>query len=120
MASMIADRPQAGSPSATPERQPTAGGRSRWLRWGLTLSVGGLAIGAVLYDTLASGAGPLYLFQRFQTFVTIFLGIFIEAVPFLLAGSIVSGLIAHAHSVVQLMMAMGQGEIGAFRAYADV
>jgi uncharacterized protein len=30
---------------------------------------------------------------RFQTFSTIFLGIFIEAVPFLLAGSIVSGLI---------------------------
>ncbi|MEM7029877.1 MAG: permease [Chloroflexota bacterium] len=31
--------------------------------------------------------------ERFQTFVTIFLGIFIEAVPFLLAGSIVSGII---------------------------
>jgi uncharacterized membrane protein YraQ (UPF0718 family) len=31
--------------------------------------------------------------DRFQTFVTIFMGIFIEAVPFLLAGSIVSGLI---------------------------
>jgi hypothetical protein len=31
--------------------------------------------------------------DRFQTFVTIFLGIFIEAVPFLLAGSAVSGLI---------------------------
>lgn len=31
--------------------------------------------------------------DRFQTFSTIFLGIFIEAVPFLLAGSIVSGLI---------------------------
>jgi uncharacterized membrane protein YraQ (UPF0718 family) len=30
---------------------------------------------------------------RFQTFVTIFLGIFIEAVPFLLAGSAVSGFI---------------------------
>jgi uncharacterized protein len=30
---------------------------------------------------------------RFQTFVTIFLGIFIEAAPFLTAGSIVSGLI---------------------------
>ncbi len=33
------------------------------------------------------------LSDRAQTFVTIFLGIFIEAVPFLLAGSIVSGLI---------------------------
>ncbi|MBI3941506.1 MAG: permease [Chloroflexi bacterium] len=31
--------------------------------------------------------------DRFQTFVTIFLGIFIEAVPFLLAGSLVSGLV---------------------------
>lgn len=30
---------------------------------------------------------------RFQTFTTIFLGIFIEAVPFLLAGSLVSGFI---------------------------
>jgi hypothetical protein len=33
------------------------------------------------------------LVERFQTFVTIFLGIFIEAVPFLLAGSLVSGFI---------------------------
>ncbi|MEW5987511.1 MAG: permease [Chloroflexota bacterium] len=33
------------------------------------------------------------LSQRFPTFVTIFLGIFIEAAPFLLAGSLVSGLI---------------------------
>jgi len=32
-------------------------------------------------------------YGRFQTFVTIFLGIFIEAVPFLLAGSILSGLL---------------------------
>lgn len=31
---------------------------------------------------------------QFQTFVTIFMGIFVEAVPFLLAGSVVSGLIA--------------------------
>lgn len=35
-----------------------------------------------------------HLFNQIQTFVTIFLGIFIEAVPFLLAGSIVSGFIA--------------------------
>lgn len=35
--------------------------------------------------------GPLN--SRFTTFVTIFLGIFIEAVPFLVAGSAVSGLI---------------------------
>jgi uncharacterized membrane protein YraQ (UPF0718 family) len=35
----------------------------------------------------------LALGERFQTFVTIFLGIFTEAVPFLLAGSLVSGFI---------------------------
>jgi uncharacterized membrane protein YraQ (UPF0718 family) len=53
-----------------------------------------LAVGAVFADTLYAGVGRDYLLQRFQTFVTIFLGIFIEAVPFLLAGSVVSGLIA--------------------------
>lgn len=36
---------------------------------------------------------PAPLATRFQTFTTIFLGIFIEAAPFLVAGSIVSGLI---------------------------
>lgn len=37
---------------------------------------------------------PADVSGRFQTFVTIFLGIFLEAVPFLIAGSIVSGVIA--------------------------
>ncbi len=37
---------------------------------------------------------PSLLWQRAQAFVTIFLGIFIEAVPFLAAGALVSGLIA--------------------------
>lgn len=37
---------------------------------------------------------PDPLRQQFHTLVTIFLGIFIEAVPFLIAGSLVSGLIA--------------------------
>jgi uncharacterized membrane protein YraQ (UPF0718 family) len=53
-----------------------------------------LALAAIFADTLLAGVGRDYLVQRFQTFVTIFLGIFIEAVPFLLAGSLVSGLIA--------------------------
>lgn len=35
-----------------------------------------------------------FLSDKLQTFTTIFLGIFIEAVPFLLAGSLVSGFIA--------------------------
>src|SRR5690606_39970769 len=56
--------------------------------------LGALALIAIFYDVVVSGQGLPYLYQRIQTFVTIFLGIFIEAVPFLLAGSIVSGLIA--------------------------
>lgn len=36
---------------------------------------------------------PDFAYNQFQTFVTIFMGIFIEAVPFLVLGSIVSGLI---------------------------
>jgi uncharacterized membrane protein YraQ (UPF0718 family) len=65
-----------------------------WLRWLLTLLLAAAALAAVFADTLLAGVGREFLAQRFQTFVTIFLGIFIEAVPFLLAGSLVSGLIA--------------------------
>ena len=65
-----------------------------WLRWSLTFLLVVLALAAIFADTIWAGVGRAYLLQRFQTFVTIFLGIFIEAVPFLLAGSIVSGLIA--------------------------
>ena len=71
---------------------PTSG--SRWLRWGLLLGLLLLALTSIFYDALTTGGGTAYLLQRGQTFVTIFLGIFIEAVPFLLAGSIVSGMIA--------------------------
>ncbi|RIK28727.1 MAG: hypothetical protein DCC55_38500 [Chloroflexi bacterium] len=68
--------------------------RQRLLRWLLTLTLVALVLAAIFADTLTSGAGLPFLSQRFQTFVTIFLGIFIEAAPFLLAGSIVSGFIA--------------------------
>ncbi|MEZ4519985.1 MAG: permease, partial [Chloroflexota bacterium] len=44
--------------------------------------------------TLLPGTSLSFLNERLQTFTTIFLGIFIEAVPFLLLGSLVSGLIA--------------------------
>ncbi len=57
----------------------------------------GRILGAVVILLLLIGLFPNLvpgnLNERFQTFVTIFLGIFIEAVPFLLAGSLVSGLI---------------------------
>lgn len=52
------------------------------------------ALTAIFYDAFVNGDGLPYLHQRIQTFVTIFLGIFIEATPFLLAGALVSGLIA--------------------------
>lgn len=68
--------------------------RSRPLRWLLTLGLIALVLASIFSDTLTTGAGWPFLAQRVQTFATIFLGIFIEAVPFLLAGSLVSGLIA--------------------------
>jgi uncharacterized membrane protein YraQ (UPF0718 family) len=74
-----------------------AGGRTQfsWRYWlrrpasRLLLLLLGLAFFVVLAEnSWVAQAGP-----PFQTFVTIFLSIFIEAVPFLLAGSIVSGVI---------------------------
>jgi uncharacterized membrane protein YraQ (UPF0718 family) len=57
----------------------------------------GRILGALIILLLLIGLFPSLipsgLNEKFQTFVTIFLGIFIEAVPFLLAGSLVSGLI---------------------------
>lgn len=48
----------------------------------------------LLVATVATGNAPLFAQEKLQIFTTIFLGIFIEAVPFLLAGSLVSGFIA--------------------------
>lgn len=53
--------------------------------------LGGLLLLGLLISIVARGEGSLN--AQFQTFVTIFMGIFVEAVPFLLAGSVVSGLI---------------------------
>jgi uncharacterized membrane protein YraQ (UPF0718 family) len=65
----------------------------RLLRWALTLLLLLIVLTIIFGNALASGGGRLLLAQRFQTFVTIFLGIFIEATPFLFVGSLVSGLI---------------------------
>ncbi len=83
------------SPAAPVEQAPQPAALSgRWLRLLLTFGLIGLVLASIFADTLTSGAGLPYLTERFQTFVTIFLGIFIEAAPFLLVGSIVSGFIA--------------------------
>lgn len=95
----ITDATHAPDTDANPQppplrpRQPRDS-RARILRWTLTLALLTLAVAAILGDALLSGGGVLYLGQRLQTFVTIFLGIFIEAAPFLLAGSLVSGMLA--------------------------
>src|SRR5215203_5555373 len=79
---------------AAPANKSVGLSRGRILRWLLTIGLIVLVLAAIFADTLTTGAGLPFLLQRFQTFVTIFLGIFIEAAPFLLAGSLVSGLIA--------------------------
>lgn len=61
--------------------------RYEWLPFAAGIVI--LIVVAVAMTTVA----PPALSDRFATFVTIFLGIFIEAAPFLLAGSLVSGLI---------------------------
>lgn len=94
---MIANKPtQADVVGQLTDTLPTGrtAGRSRLLRWLLTIGLIALVLASIFIDTLTSGVGSAFLAQRFQTFVTIFLGIFIEAAPFLLAGSLVSGAIA--------------------------
>jgi uncharacterized membrane protein YraQ (UPF0718 family) len=51
-----------------------------------------LIVATILIGLIVNVAPPA-ISNRFTTFVTIFMGIFVEAVPFLVAGSIVSGLI---------------------------
>jgi len=87
---MIVERPDAADVAAS----PLPNSRARWLRWVLTALLALAALTAIFYDAFVNGDGLPYLYQRVQTFVTIFLGIFIEAAPFLLAGALVSGLIA--------------------------
>ncbi|MEM7129744.1 MAG: permease [Chloroflexota bacterium] len=67
---------------------------NRRLRRFLTALLALTAIGAIINVTINSSQDSFFVAERFQTFVTIFLGIFIEAAPFLLAGAIVSGFIA--------------------------
>jgi hypothetical protein len=70
----------AATPSTTPSTR-------------FTRVIVGLLLLLILLGVLP-GANFSFLNDKLQTFTTIFLGIFIEAVPFLLAGSLVSGFIA--------------------------
>ena len=82
--------PQAASDSV--ESHPATRGLRR-PRWGIAVFLA-FALAVVLVSSLNSPQARFFAAERFQTFVTIFLGLFIEAAPFLLAGSIVSGIIA--------------------------
>lgn len=64
------------------------------LRWLLTAIFLLLAFALIINASIDSAQDTFFIADRAQTFVTIFLGIFIEAAPFLLIGSIVSGVIA--------------------------
>lgn len=69
---------------------------NRWIgrpRWGVVVFAI-LAVAAILVSSINTPQARFFIAERFQTFVTVFLSLFIEAAPFLLAGSIVSGIIA--------------------------
>ena len=62
-------------------------------RWGVAAFLV-FALLVVLASSINTPQARFFAAERFQTFVTIFLSLFIEAAPFLIAGSIVSGFIA--------------------------
>jgi uncharacterized membrane protein YraQ (UPF0718 family) len=77
-------------PQAAPERTGT-----RWYgrpRWGIAAFL--VFALMVVASSINTPQARFFAAERFQTFVTIFLSLFIEAAPFLIAGSIVSGFIA--------------------------
>ena len=78
-------------PQAATERA-----ENRWFgrpRWGIAAFLV-FALLVVLASSINTPQARFFAAERFQTFVTIFLSLFIEAAPFLIAGSIVSGFIA--------------------------
>ncbi len=78
-------------PQAAPERT-----ENRWFgrpRWGIAAFLV-FALMVVVASSINTPQARFFAAERFQTFVTIFLSLFIEAAPFLIAGSIVSGIIA--------------------------
>lgn len=89
-----ADGPAEGAIKVVSEAVPATGSQVPY-RQALSALIPYL-LGLLGLLLLLAGLGliaPPTLDASFQTFTTIFLGIFIEAVPFLLAGSVVSGFI---------------------------
>ena len=72
-------------------------GRTAWFGWAVVLAILALLLAwfAATRQTSidAAFAAPVSVPDRLHTFTTIFLGIFIEAAPFLLAGTLASGFV---------------------------
>lgn len=86
--------PGAEAMAARPARRPAR--RRAWIGGGVALLLVLLAawFAATRQATIdAAFAAPVSVAERLQTFTTIFLGIFIEAAPFLLAGTLASGFV---------------------------
>ncbi|MDE0631653.1 MAG: permease [Caldilineaceae bacterium] len=84
-----------GQASPLPQAAPERTG-NRWFgrpRWGVAAFLV-FALMVVVASSINTPQARFFAAERFQTFVTIFLSLFIEAAPFLIAGSIVSGFIA--------------------------
>ncbi len=84
-----------GQASPLPQAAPERTG-NRWFgrpRWGIAAFLV-FAFLVVVASSINTPQARFFAAERFQTFVTIFLSLFIEAAPFLIAGSTVSGFIA--------------------------
>ena len=72
-------------------------GRTTWIGWAVMLALLALLVAWFAASRQASidaaFAAPVSVPDRVHTFTTIFLGIFIEAAPFLLAGALASGFV---------------------------
>jgi uncharacterized membrane protein YraQ (UPF0718 family) len=94
---------------------PLPGGFTKLIRRilgsGLARFVLGLGLGLALVGWLA-GLTEAELGDRLSTFSTVFLGIFIEAAPFLLLGTIASGLVEVFVSPVLLRRLIPSGALG--------
>ncbi len=71
--------------------------RTTWIGWAVVLATLALLVAWLVATRQASidaaFAAPVSVPDRLHTFATIFLGIFIEAAPFLLAGAVASGFV---------------------------
>lgn len=91
------------------ETQPPQSSTNLVKLWG-SISIGLFILAAIAYQTISSGTN---ITSTINIFATRFLGIFIEAVPFLLLGSITSGLIEIFIKADDLLRWLPKNRVGA-------